>query len=58
VFLKEYHDGPIAGHGGAKRTTTFLNKSYYWPNLKDNAEEYVKTYLTYQQNRAFNKKQA
>jgi hypothetical protein len=37
VFFKECHDGPLMGHGGAKRTTTFFKKSYYWPNLKDDA---------------------
>ncbi len=58
TILKECHDGPLAGHGGAKRTITLLKKSYYWPNLKDNAEEYVKTCLTCQQNRTLNKKQA
>ncbi len=58
TFLKECHDGLLVGHGGAKRTITFLKKSYYWPNLKDSAEEYVKTYLTCQQNRTLNKKQA
>jgi hypothetical protein len=57
TLLKECHDGPLAGHGGAKRTTTFLKKSYYWLNLKDDAEEYVKTCLTCQQNRTLNKKQ-
>jgi len=46
LLLKECHDGLLAGHGGAKRTTTFLKKSYYWPNLKGDAEEYVKTCLT------------
>jgi hypothetical protein len=56
VLLKEGHDGPLTGHGGAKRTITFLKKSYYWPNLKDDVEEYVKTCLTCQQNRTFNKK--
>jgi hypothetical protein len=35
----------MMGHGDAKRTATFFKKSYYWPNLKDNAEEYVKTCL-------------
>jgi hypothetical protein len=55
VLLKECHDGPLVGHGGAKCTTTFLKKSYYWPNLKNDAEEYVKTCLTYQ---TLNKKQA
>jgi hypothetical protein len=56
VLLKECHDGPLAGHGGAKRTTTFLKKSYYWPNLKDDTEEYVKICLICQQNWTFNKK--
>jgi len=47
VILKECHDGPLVGHGGAKRTTTFQKKSYYWPNLNDNAKEYMKIYSTY-----------
>jgi hypothetical protein len=46
VLLKECHDGPLTGHGGAKCTTTFLKKSYYWPNLKYDTKEYVKTCLT------------
>ncbi len=58
TILRECHDGPLSGHGGAKHTTTFLKKSYYLPNLKDSAEEYVKTCLTCQQNRTLNKKQA
>jgi transposase InsO family protein len=58
TLLKESHDGPLTGHGGAKRTTTFLKKSYYWRDLKDSAEEYVKNCLTCQQNRTFNRKQA
>jgi len=58
TILKECHDGLLVGHGGAKRTTTLLKKSYYRPNLKDNAEDYVKTCLTCQQNRTLNKKQA
>jgi len=57
IILKERHDGLLAGHGGAKHTTTFLKKSYYWPNLKNNVEEYVKTCLICQQNQTLNKKQ-
>jgi hypothetical protein len=57
TILKECHDGPLVGHGGAKCITTFLKKSYYWPNLKDSAEEYVKTCLICQQNQTFNQKQ-
>jgi hypothetical protein len=45
TILKECHDGPLAGHGDAKRTITLLKKDYYWPNLKDDAKEYVKTYF-------------
>jgi hypothetical protein len=58
VLLNKCHDGSFAGHGGVKRTTIFLKKSYYWPDLKDDAEEYVKICLICQQNRTFNKKQA
>ncbi len=45
ILLKECHDGSLAGHGGAKHTTTFFKNSYYWPNLKDDAEEYIKICL-------------
>ncbi len=41
VLLKKCHDGPLVGHGGAKHTITLLKKTYYWPNLKDNAERLV-----------------
>jgi hypothetical protein len=58
LHLKECHDGPLAGHAGAKCTTTFLKKSYHWPNLKDNVEDYVKTCLICQQNQTLNKEQA
>jgi len=57
VLLKECHDGPLVSHGGVKYTITLFKKSYYWLNLKDNAKEYVKTYLTCQQNQTFNEKQ-
>ncbi len=46
VLLKECHDGSLASHGGVKCTTTLFKKSYYWPNLKDDVKEYVKTCLT------------
>ncbi len=45
MLLKECHDGPLVGHGGAKHTTSFLKKSYYWPNLKDDVEEYMTIFL-------------
>ncbi len=54
VPKKECHDGPLAGHGGAKCTITFLKKSYYWLNSKDDVKGYMKTCLTCQQNQTFN----
>jgi hypothetical protein len=57
VFLNECHDGPLASHGGAKCTTTLLKKFYYWLNLKDDVEEYMKICSICQQNRTLNKKQ-
>jgi hypothetical protein len=57
MLLKKCHDGLLVGHGDAKRTTTFLKKSYYWPNLKTDGKEYVKICLTCQQNQTLNKKQ-
>ncbi len=49
VLLKECHYGLFTSHGGAKHTITFLKKTYYCLNLKDDAEEYMKTYLICQQ---------
>jgi hypothetical protein len=57
VLLKECHHGPLAGHDGAKNSITFLKKTYYWLNLKNDTKEYMKTCLTCQQNWTFNKKQ-
>ncbi len=39
MLLKECHDGPLVAHGGAKNNITFLKKTYYWFNLKNDAEE-------------------
>ena len=51
VVLKECHDGPVAEHCGVKPTLEELVKNYYWPNLRDDMEQYVKSCVTCQQNR-------
>ena len=51
ALLKECHDGPVAGHCGVKPTLAELVKNYYWPNLRDDVEQYVKSCVTCQQNR-------
>ena len=51
ALLKECHDGPVAGHCGVKPTLAELVKNYYWPNLRDDVEQYVKSCVTCQENR-------
>ena len=51
ALLKECHDGPAAEHRGVKPTLAELVKNYYWPNLRDDVEQYVKSCVTCQQNR-------
>ena len=58
ALLKECHDGPVAWHRGVKPTLVELVKNYYWPNLRDNVEQYVKSCVTYQQNRTQFRKEA
>ena len=51
ALLKECHDGPVVGHHGVKPTLAELAKNYYWPNLRNDVEQYVKSCVTCQQNR-------
>ena len=58
ALLKECHDGPVAGHRGVKPTLAELVKNYYWPNLWDDVEQYVKSCVNCQQNRTQFRKEA
>ena len=43
TLLKECHDGSVARYGGMKPILAELVKNYYWPNLRDDVEQYVKS---------------
>ena len=58
ALLKKCHDGPVAGHRGVKPTLAELVKIYYWPNLREDVEQYVKSCMTCQQNRTQFRKEA
>ena len=58
ALLKECHDGPVAGPCGVKPTLAELVKIYYWPNLRDDVEQYIKSCVTCQQNRTQFRKEA
>ena len=49
---------PWRGHRGVKPTLAELVKNYYWPNLRDDVEQYVKSCVTCQQNRTMFRKEA
>ena len=51
ALLKECHDGSVARHRGVKPTLAELVMNYYWPNLRDDVKQYVKSCVTCQQNR-------
>ena len=51
ALLKECHDGPMVGHRGVKPTLAQLMKKYYWPNLRDKLEQYIKSCVTCQPNK-------
>ena len=41
-LISRYHDDPLIGHFGIKKTRELLVKKYYWPTLRHNVEAYVK----------------
>ena len=41
--IKYYHDIPSAGHLGTEKTLERIKNKFYWPNIKESVEKYVKT---------------
>ena len=37
-----YHDTPSAGHPGIANTFQLMKRDYWWPNMKQDVEQYVK----------------
>ncbi|TXG69042.1 hypothetical protein EZV62_003977 [Acer yangbiense] len=50
-IIKECHDSKWAGHPGMTRTLALLQNSYYWPQMRDDVDAYVRTYLVCQQDK-------
>ncbi len=40
--IREIHDQSAAGHPDVRRTCKYLNKWYYWPQVKQSVERYVR----------------
>ncbi|KAK0606869.1 hypothetical protein LWI29_005470 [Acer saccharum] len=50
-IIKECHDSKWAGHPGMTRTLALLQNSYYWPQMRDDIDAYVRTCLVCQQDK-------
>ena len=58
TLLRECHDTLWARHPGWERTLALVKQGYYWPQMRDDVEEYVRTCLTCQQDKVEHKKKA
>ncbi|KAL0409742.1 UNVERIFIED_CONTAM: Transposon Tf2-11 polyprotein [Sesamum radiatum] len=55
-LISECHDTLWAGHQGEERTYALVQRAYYWPQMRDDVETYVRTCLIYQQDKADHQK--
>lgn len=53
-LIKECHDSKWAGHPGQRRTRALLEATYYWPQMRDDVEQFVRTCLVCQQDKMEN----
>ncbi|KAK3022710.1 hypothetical protein RJ639_046694 [Escallonia herrerae] len=58
TLIQECHDTFWACHAGGERTLALVQQGYYWPQIGDDVQEYVKTCLTCQQDKVDHRKKA
>jgi len=42
-IIYEYHDAPIQGHFGRVKTLERISRHFYWPNMDQSVDEYIKS---------------
>jgi hypothetical protein len=55
-ILYEFHNAPVVGHQGMKKTFRAIKSRYTWPNMRRDIEEYVKQCKSCQVNRTLKPK--
>ncbi|KAK9113309.1 hypothetical protein Syun_020106 [Stephania yunnanensis] len=55
-LLKETHDARWAGHPGIERTYALLSRSFFWPKMEEDVDQYVRTCLVCQQDKTERRK--
>ena len=53
-ILYELHDAPYSGHGGMTKTYRAVSKMFWWPNAKQDIQNYVRKCPSCQRNKASN----
>ena len=56
ALMEEHHDIPLSGHVGGAKVYNKLCRNWYWPKMKADVEEYVKSCPQCQQNKPSNQK--
>ncbi|KAL0355410.1 UNVERIFIED_CONTAM: hypothetical protein Sradi_3987900 [Sesamum radiatum] len=51
-LISECHDTLWAGHQGEECTYALMHRAYYWPQMRDDVETYIRTCLICQQDKA------
>src|SRR5437588_6061401 len=51
-ILESEHDHPTAGHFGQKKTLEIISRNFYWPNMEETINEYVRTCDACQRNKS------
>ena len=49
LILNEVHKSPYSGHPGYQKKITMLRKDYFWPNMKNEVDEYITRCIEFQQ---------
>jgi hypothetical protein len=50
-IIKDAHDAPISGHFGIEKTVAQVQRHYWWPTIRKEVTQYVRTCLACQRNK-------
>ncbi len=58
LIISEAHDANYSGHTGGKRTLEIINRTFWWPRLNADVDQYIRTCQLCQRNKSTNRKPA
>lgn len=42
AILEKFHDSPMSGHGGIKKTLELISRDFWWSNMTKDIEDYIR----------------